>query len=62
MHPVFYVSYCQPHVGPDPPLPPAPLLLDDAAAGQYEVEDILDSYIGHSGPEYLFKWLGYPVF
>ena len=50
------------HVGPAPPLPPAPLPLDDVAAGEYEVEDILDSCIGHSTPEHIVKWLGYPVF
>ena len=43
-------------------MPPAPLPLDDVAAGEYEVEDTLDSCLGHSVPEYLMKWLGYPVF
>ena len=61
MHLVFHVSYLWPHLGPTPPLPPAPLPLDDVAAREYEVEDILDSSLGHSRPEYLFKWLGYPV-
>ena len=49
-------------MGPTPPLPWAPILLNDAAAGEYEVDDILDSRIGHSSPEFLVKWLGYPVF
>ena len=62
MHPVFHVSYLRPHLGPALPLPPAPLPLDDVAAGECEVEDILDSLMGHSGPKYLVKWLGYPVF
>ena len=62
MHPVFYISYIQPHLGPAPPLPPAPLPLDDATAGKYEVEDILNSYIVYYGPDYFVKWLGYPVF
>ena len=62
MHPVFHVSYLQPHVGPAPLLPTAPFPLDDAAAGEYEVDDILDSCISHSGPEYFVKWLGYLVF
>lgn len=62
VHPVFHVSYLRPHVGPVPPQPPAPLPLDDAAAGEYEVEDILDSRLGRTGPEYLVKWVGYPIF
>ena len=62
VHPVFHVSYLRPHVGPVPPSPPAPLPLDDDAAGEYEVEDILDSRSCRSGPEYLVKWVGYPVF
>ena len=55
MHPVFHVCYLRPHVGLAPPLAPAPLLLDNAAAGEYEIEDILDSHISHSGSEYLVK-------
>ena len=62
VHPVFHVNYLWPHVGPVPASPPAPLPLDDAAGGEYGVEDILDSRIGRSGPEYLVKWMGYPVF
>ena len=62
MHPVLYVGYLWPHQGPAPPLPPAPLPLDDVAAGEYKVEDILDFHLGLSGPEYLVKWLGYAVF
>ena len=62
VHPVFHVSYLRPHWGPAPSLPPAPLPLDDLAAGEYEVENILDSCLGHSRPVYLVKWLGYPVF
>ena len=33
-----------------------PLPLDDDAAGEYEVEDVLDSYLGHYRTEYLTKW------
>ena len=59
---MFYVSCLPPHVGPAPPLPPVQLPLNDVAAGEYEVEDILDSYLGHSSFKYLVKWLRYPVF
>ena len=62
VHPVLYVSYLWPHMGPAPPLPPAPLLLDDVAAGEYKAENILDLHMGYFGPEYHIKWLGYPVF
>ena len=55
VHPVFYVSYLQPHLGPAPPLPTAPLLLDHTAAGEYELEDSLDSCIGHFETEHLIK-------
>ena len=59
---MFNVSYLRPHVGPVPPLPPAPLPLDDPAAGEYEFEDISDSHLCYFRPKYLVKWLGYPVF
>ena len=62
MHPMFHVSCLWPHLGPAPPLPPAPLPLNDVVAGEYKVENILDSCKGHYGPEYLVKWLGYSVF
>ena len=32
------------------------------AAGEYELYNILDSRLGHSSPDYLVKWLRYPVF
>ena len=59
IHPVFYVSYLHPHIGPVPPCPPSPLPLDDNAAGEFEVEDILDTHLGCYGTEYLVKWLVY---
>ena len=62
IQPVFHTSYLYPHIGPVPPCPPLPLPLDDEAAGEFEVEDILDSHLGRSGTEYLVKWLGYTFF
>ena len=59
---MFHVSYLCPYLGPAATLPPAPLPLNDAAAGEYEVEEILDSRTGYSGTNYLVKWLGLPVF
>ena len=51
-----------PYVGPVPAHPPSPLLLDDNAAGEFEVKGILDSHLGRYGTVYLVKWLNYPVF
>ena len=34
----------------------------NVAASEYEVEDILDSCISHSSPNYFVKWLRYLVF
>ena len=62
IHPIFYISYLHPHVGPVPTHLPPPLLLNDAAAGEFKVEDSLDSHLGHYGTKYFVKWLGYPVF
>ena len=62
IHPVFYVNYLHSYVGPVPTHPPSPLSLNDAAAGEFEVEDIINSYLGHYGTEYLVKQLCYPVF
>ena len=45
---MFCVSYLWTHLGPAPPLPPALLPFDDVISGEHEVQDILDSYIGHS--------------
>ena len=59
---MFHISYLWPHLRPTPPSPPAPLPLDDVATGEYEVDAILYSFIGHFSPDYLVKWLGYPVF
>ena len=62
IHPTLYSSYLHPHIGPVPTHPFLPLLLDDDAAGEFNVEDILDSHLGCYGTEYLIKWLSYPIF
>ena len=60
--PMFHVIHLQTHLKPALPLSPAPLPLDNDAAARYEVENILDSCMGHSIPGYLMIWLDYPVF
>ena len=59
---ILVISIRHPHIGPVPTRPPSPLPLNDNAAGEFEVEDILDSCLGCYGTEYLIKWLSYPVF
>ena len=55
IHPVFHVSYLRPHIRTVPTHPPSPLPLNENAAGEFEVEDILDSCLGHSVTEYIVK-------
>ena len=62
IHPIFYVSHLHLYIVPVSPCPLPPLPLNDEAAGEFKVEDILDSHLGRSGTEYLVKWLGYWVF
>ena len=62
IQPIFYLSYLHPKVGlvPTRSLPPPPLNND--TAGEFKVENILDSHLGRYGTKYLIKWLVYPVF
>ena len=62
VHPVFHVSYLRPCWAHSHLYLHHLYLWMIVAAGEYEVEDILNSRIGHSRPEYIVKWLGYPVF
>ena len=62
IHPVFHISYLSTHIEPVPTHPRSHLPFNDNAASEFEVEDILDSRLGHYRTEYLVKWLGYPVF
>lgn len=43
VHYVFHINYLCPHKGPALPQPIVPFPLDDVAAGEYKVENILDS-------------------
>ena len=55
IHSIFYVSYLHPHIRLVPTHPLLPLLLDDSAAGEFKVKDILDSCLGRYGTKYLVK-------
>ena len=57
IHPIFYVSYLHPHVGTIPTHPPSSRPINDNAAAEFEVEDILYSHLGCYRTEYLVKWL-----
>ena len=58
---MFHITYLHTYLGLSPALPPPPFPLDNASAGEYRVEDILDLYLGHFGTKSLVKWVNYPV-
>ena len=62
IHPVFHVSLLEP-CSLDP-LPgqvqaadPPPIVVDDH--DEWEVEEILDSWLRYQTPQYLVRWTGY---
>ena len=38
IYPIYYINYLHPHIVPVPTCPPPPLPLNDAVAGEFEVE------------------------
>jgi hypothetical protein len=65
IHPVFHVSLLKPYqAAPNEfhrPTPPPAIVLPDTEHEEYEVETILDKRILRKKPQYLIKWLGYPL-
>jgi hypothetical protein len=61
IHPVFHVSLLEPTRGdpmPGQQIPlPEPVIIDREP--EYEVEDVVDSYIFHRRLQYLIKWRGW---
>src|SRR5579862_8578850 len=65
IHPVFHVSLLKPYKSsPNEflrPTPPPAVVLPETEQEEYEVESILDKRIVRNKPQYLVKWLGYPL-
>ena len=65
IHPVFHVSLLKPYqVSSNEFLystPPPAVVLPNTEQEEYEVETILDKRILRKKPQYLIKWLGYPL-
>jgi Chromo (CHRromatin Organisation MOdifier) domain len=64
IHPVFHVSLLKPYQASNEflrPTPPPAVILPDTEHAEYEVETILDKRILRNRPQYLVKWLGYPL-
>jgi hypothetical protein len=65
IHPVFHISLLKPYqASPNEflhPTPPPAMVLPNTEHEEYEVETILDKRILRKKPQYLIKWLGYPL-
>jgi hypothetical protein len=65
IHPVFHVSLLKPYEETpqdfERPTPQPPIFFPEINSEEYEVETILDKRIVHKRPQYLVKWLGYPL-
>ena len=64
IHPVFHISLLKKYnESEDFPrnIPPPPVVIPDTNTVEYEVEAILDKKIVRRRPQYLVKWLGYPL-
>ena len=65
IHPVFHVSLLKPyHPSPsdfERPTPPPAIIIPETDHEEYEVETILEKRTLRNRPQYLVKWLGYPL-
>ena len=65
IHPVFHVSLLKPYKESDEferEIRPPPVFITEDNQEEYEVEKILDKRIIRKKPQYLVKWLGYPLY
>ena len=63
IHPVFHVSLLKPYKESNEferEIPPPPVFISENSQ-EYEVEMILDKRTIRKKPQYLVKWLGYPL-
>jgi len=64
LHPVFHISLLKKY-NPDDEYnrhQPPPAIITSDNEEEYEVENILDKRIHYRKPQYLVKWLGYPLY
>jgi hypothetical protein len=65
IHPVFHVSLLKPYQESprnfERPTPPPAIFIPETNTEEYEVETILDKRILRNKPQYLVKWVGYPL-
>ena len=65
IHNVFHISMIKPYNETfedfERPTPPPAIILPDTNEKEFEVETILDKYIIREKPQYLVKWIGYPL-
>ena len=64
IHPVFHISLLKSyHESTDfnRTTPPPPIFIPETQQEEYEVEVILDKKLIRDKPQYLVKWLGYPL-
>jgi hypothetical protein len=65
IHPVFHVSLLKPYQPSSPdferPTPPPAIIIPETDHEEYEVKTILDKRTLRNRPQYLVKWLGYPL-
>jgi hypothetical protein len=65
IHPVFHISLLKPyHPSPNDferSTPPPAIITPESNHEEYEVETILDKRILRNRPQYLIKWMGYPL-
>ena len=63
LHPIFHVIKLYPwrgnHINGEIPVPPEPIYLEEEDEAEYEVEEVLDSWIQWKQMEYLVKWKSY---
>ena len=67
IHPVFHISLLKLYNPNDNeefirPTTPQAIIIPETEEEEFEVESILDKRIIHNKPQYLVKWLGYPLY